>query len=178
VVFSDGAFENAVATWGFFLVDTADNSRFVAGGQVPQHLVQFWISTVGEQIITQVELFAVLAARQFLGARCLGRKLLYFIDNDPARDSLIRGWSQSDASLSVIFEFYKHERASPSYIWFARVPSFSNIADEPSRVMVVQVAKLFHAQYVEASLCADTVATLIKFESRPMTFSAGTTCLG
>jgi len=76
VVFSDGAFENGVATWGFFLVDTSDNSRFVAGGQVPQHLVQFWISTVGEQIITQVELLAILAARKFLGARCLGRKLL------------------------------------------------------------------------------------------------------
>jgi hypothetical protein len=145
-VFSDGAFENGRGTWGFFIQDSADDTRHVAGGDVPQDLIDFWIKTVGEQVITQVELFGVLMAKMFMKQRTTSRKIIYWIDNDAARDSLIRGYSDSAASLSLIYKFYQCERTTPSYLWFARVPSHSNIADAPSRGLAVATAKAFGAK--------------------------------
>ena len=163
LVFTDGAFEQEKAEWGFFVHDCADDRRLVSGGVVPQSLADFWLSTVGDQIITQVELFAALAARIYLGERCAGRKVIYWIDNDPARDSLIRGFSPSLASLSVIYQFFEQERLWPSYVWFARVPSHSNIADGPSRGRAREVACEMSAELVSAHMPADAVKGLMEF---------------
>ena len=57
----------------------------MAGEVVTQHLVYYWIATVGEQVITQIELFAVLVARVHLGKRTLGCKVIYWVDNNAAR---------------------------------------------------------------------------------------------
>ena len=155
LVFTDGSFENRIGEWGFFIHDCSTAGRVVAGGCVPQPLIEFWLATVGDQVITQVELYAVLMARMYLSSNCLDRQVIYYIDNDPARDSLIRGFSESDASLTIILQFYLLERHWPSAIWFARVPSHSNLADRPSRGEVEQVAKEFGAAVVSVELGMD-----------------------
>ena len=165
LVFTDGSFEDSKGEWGFFIHDCADDSRYVAGGVVPQHLVDYWIATVGEQVITQIELFAVLVARIHLGQRTFGRKVIYWVDNDAARDSLIRGYSPSISSLSVIYQFYEMERHTPSFMWFARVPSASNIADDPSRGRVLETAAAFNAQVVSADMPHTNVQGLLTFEA-------------
>ena len=164
IIFSDGAFEDGKATWGFVIFDGATGAISVAGSTVPQELVLYWLATVGEQIITQVELFAVIAARLHLGIECKSRKVVYYIDNDAARDSLIRGFSESNASLSLIFLFYQLERSSASFLWFARVASHSNIADGPSRGEAVQVAKALNAKLVAFTLPPEYLNTLLQFE--------------
>lgn len=165
LVFTDGAFEGSKGEWGFFIHDCADNSRQVAGGKIPQVVIDYWISIVGDQVITQVELYAVLNARLYLAGRCFGRKVIYWIDNDGARDSLIRGFSPSLASLSIIYQFYRVEREFPSFMWFARVPSHSNVADGPSRGKVQETAASFNGVVVAADMHDANVRGLLSFEA-------------
>lgn len=155
--FSDGAFKQGCATGGFFIYDTAGDSCCVDGGTIEPNLTELGLNVVGEQIITQVELYAVLIARTFLDIATAGRKLIYFIENDGARDSLIRGFSDSLASLSIIYQFYRLERDSPSNLWFARVPSHSNVSDAPSRGLVTQTAAEYGAKIVSTSLTTTSV---------------------
>ena len=165
-IFTDGSFEKEKAQWGFFVHDASTNERIIAGGTVPDELVQYWIGTVGKQIITQVELLAVLIARRFLGNKCAGRKVIWWIDNDAAKDSFVSGHSDSLGSMSVIYSFYELERLSPSYLWFARVPSYSNVADEPSRGKVKEAASKFGAQIVDVSISQRDIKELIGFSAR------------
>ena len=146
---------------GGSLYDTADDSCSVDGGAVDSNLSELWLNTVGEQIITQVELYAVLMARAFLDKAATGRKLIYFIDNDGARDDLIRGFSNSLASFSIICQFYRFERDSPSSLWFARVPSHSNVSDAPSRGLFEQTAEEYGAHIVSTSLTTSIMQALL-----------------
>ena len=105
-----------------------------------------------------------LIARVYLAALAHNRKLLVFIDNDPARDSLIRGYSDSTASLALIYQYYDQERQWPSYPWFSRVPSYSNPADAPSRGDVLQASTLYKATIVQAGVPDKVLASLLGFE--------------
>jgi hypothetical protein len=60
--------------------------------------------------------------------------VLYCIDNDSARDALIKADSPSRHSARLIDVFFKTEAAKPSWPWFMRVASASNPADGPSRL--------------------------------------------
>ena len=164
--FTDGSFEAGNAEWGFFLHDASTDEKFVAGGKVPAELVDYWLAIVGKQIITQVELMAVLIARRFLGRKCLGRKVIWWIDNDAAKDSLISGYSDSIGSQGVIYSFYECERMFPSYLWFARVPTFPNIADDPSRGRVQQTADKFGATVVDVTITKDDIREIKSFTAR------------
>lgn len=77
LIFSDGSFEKGRGDWGFVVYDASDGTTEVAGSSVPQNLINHWLKVVGDQVITQVELYAVLAARTFLGGRTSGRKVIY-----------------------------------------------------------------------------------------------------
>ena len=62
--------------------------------------------------------------------------MLYFIDNEGAREVLIKGSSKSRTLLllgilgSIFFEM---ENKDQSLTWLERVPSASNVADAPSK---------------------------------------------
>ena len=56
-----------------------------------------------------------------------------FIDNESARSGLIKGSSRNKDSAELIEEFVNRDLEENAFFWFARVPSASNIADDPSR---------------------------------------------
>ena len=61
------------------------------------------------------------------------RNVAIFIDNDSAREALIRGYSpalRSAELIAVVWSAFASAQASP---WFDRVPGPSNLADGPSR---------------------------------------------
>ena len=165
IIFSDGAFESGRATWGFFIFDASTIEAVVSGGSVPDALIKHWLTTVGEQIITQVELFAVLAARIHLADTCRSRKTDYYIDNDAASFSQIRGLSDSDASLSIVYLFFELEGKNASYLGFARVASHSNFADAPSRGNVQDAVRDFSARLVPFTLCKLFLNRLLQFRA-------------
>ena len=55
VIFTDASYENGVARFGF--VAFLDSKTIVAEGVIPDFLVQEWKSTVGDQIISQAEIY-------------------------------------------------------------------------------------------------------------------------
>ena len=133
----------------------------VAGGEVPVELSDFWLSEVGDQIICQVELYPVILLKQKLGSRLARRRVCWYIDNDPARDGLIAGASGSSSSRALLYQFARLQHTEPSYNWFARVPSFSNCSDDPSRgrglVFAQSVGAKFEAGW---TMDAETIALL------------------
>ena len=101
------------------------------------------------QIITQVELYPVLVARLLWSDLFLGARVWIFIDNDAARQSLIKGWSDSPSSNELLNRVALHEATHPYHVWYARVPSWSNPADAASRLRLQDVVKDFGADIVD-----------------------------
>ena len=60
-------------------------------------------------------------------------EFLWWVDNESARYGLIKGISDSMTMCDLIQAFAIEDSRAPSYSWYERVPSFSNIADGPSR---------------------------------------------
>jgi len=148
LMFTDGACEETSVTCGALIVDQATGSSEVFGGSVPADVVTAWRSSVGLQVIGQAELYPVVLARQLWSSRMAGRRAIIFIDNDAARGALIKAFSPSRASQALVALFYQIEQTHPSFIWFARVASYSNPADAPSRGQVRESAALFGAKEV------------------------------
>eukprot|EP00971_Amphidinium_carterae_P279237 5543137-Amphidinium_carterae.1 len=68
-----------------------------------------------------------------MSSRIRGKRVVYYIDNEGARISLIRGSSNSPSCAELLRLFFEEELSLPSMSWYARVPSKSNPADAPSR---------------------------------------------
>ncbi len=64
-----------------------------------------WKRRRGKQTIGQAELLPFFAAKLTWEKRLRERKVIYFQDNDSARDGLIRASSQSVSSMNLIAVF-------------------------------------------------------------------------
>lgn len=85
--------------------------------------------------------------------------MVWFVDNDAARDGMIAAYSPSNTAMSLISAFYAAERVSPTYPWIARVASYSNPADLPSWGQLQQAAKLFQAAIVDMGVLPEAIMT-------------------
>jgi hypothetical protein len=85
------------------------------------------------QVFCQAELLAVPVALKTWEARLAQRDAVFFVDNDPAKDALVHGISSSSHSSELV----RFTRLACARLgigaWYERVPSPSNIADDPSR---------------------------------------------
>lgn len=133
VVYTDAAFESGTATWGAVLFDRHSGSTFVHWGTIDAKLVAAWQCISGEQIISQAEAYVVLAIRYRYCDTLLNRPSLWFIDNEAARFSFIKGASPSLSMFLIIREVALIDASRPTGAWYERVASPSNIADLPSR---------------------------------------------
>ena len=105
LIFTDGAFEpddpsRAVGA-GAVVIDAFNKTRLVAEVAVPEALVALWQGKLGylpcrKQIIMHLELWPVLVTLLKLGKSLKNRRVLVFIDNNGARDALIKGTSPVD----------------------------------------------------------------------------------
>ena len=64
----------------------------------------------------------------------VGEMAIFFVDNNSARDGLIRGYSPVLESCRLIGASAFLDAALGLVPWYERVPSASNIADDPSRL--------------------------------------------
>eukprot|EP00971_Amphidinium_carterae_P119332 2363677-Amphidinium_carterae.1 len=65
--------------------------------------------------------------------------------SEPAKYGLIAGVSSSPACCDIIQAIVEREAAAQTWTWVTRVPTESNCADEPSRLMVGSAAARFNA---------------------------------
>ena len=104
-------------------------------------LVEWWDQGPARQVIGQAELLPILLARGLWFAQLRNRRAIYFIDNDSARDAMIKADSQSPHSRAIIRLFYDLELFKQTWHWFARVSSSGNIADGPARFDFAEISK-------------------------------------
>lgn len=84
-------------------------------------------------IIHECEFLAVAIAMEVWKDRIANKQVVCFIDNNAVRDSLISGKASGKVTNKILELVLKNETSNCLMTWFARVPSKSNIADDPSR---------------------------------------------
>lgn len=85
--------------------------------------------------IGELESLASLVSMKLWAHQLASSKLLLYIDNEGARFALIKGYSKS-LRVSQIAALVTLQLDNHCILpWFGRVPSSSNIADFPSRLM-------------------------------------------
>ena len=174
LIFTDAAYEENVATWGIVVIDMISNTRTALGGEIPRALVEAWHELGSQQVITLAEAFAVLLARISFRSLLTKRRVIFWIDNEGARYSLIKGVSQTLALLQIVQLFHSCSEADNCLPWIERVPSKSNIADLPSRNQTAEALEIIHGQEWQSELPVDKVADLCRnFQSLPSLLQHG-----
>ena len=89
-----------------------------------------WAHRVGkQQLVVECELLPY----QLWSTLLRGTDLLVFIDNDAARASLAKSFTRKEEGALIVHEAVHLEEQLDVQAFFMRVPTFSNIADGPSR---------------------------------------------
>jgi len=60
--------------------------------------------------------------------------VIFFVDNNGSKDSIVKGHSFSRAGDDIVRAVITLEYEQCSWNWYARVPTHSNPADDPSRL--------------------------------------------
>ena len=84
-------------------------------------------------IIFEAELLALVLALAMWRYKLEGIPVVCFVDNNSARDVAISGTGRNETARALIGFLLKLEMAACTAPWYARVPTPSNVADEPSR---------------------------------------------
>ena len=148
LIFTDGAWEAGRAGIGAYTLDLLTGKGLMWEGTVPDPIVRRWVAEVGEHIICQIELYAMVCIRRMLAPVLRCRRSIFFVDNDSARFSIIKGRSGSESMCLLAHAFHELDELQPTYWWIARVPSYSNPSDAPSRGRGSEEAKTLHATLV------------------------------
>eukprot|EP00435_Cladocopium_sp_Y103_P052388 s1758_g16.t1 len=149
VVNTDGASEGDLHTIGGVMTFNGAHSFFSC--KVPDELVSEWRQTY-QHIIGLVELYAVVVAASVWSADLSGKRVLFFVDNQPALDALIKGTSASPEFRRLLESWEVQADATGALVWFSRVPSNSNPADGPSRGSL-ELMRSIGASRVESLKC-------------------------
>jgi hypothetical protein len=166
LVFTDGSWESGVGGLGAVLLDESTGSSVVIQDEVHGSLLLLWKGTVGDQLICQIELLAMVLIRWQWMHEVHNRRVLLFVDNNSERGGTIKGRSNSPSMDDLVKAFYSIEVHMPSFWWIERVPSKSNPADEPSRLAGKQASVRWGARFINGFQCQPQVAEWLVQASR------------
>ena len=121
--FTDGAWEKEVAGLGAVIIHETSGQSLVVQDTVHPNLLKVWKDLVGDHLICQIELFAVVLVRWELRTDLANRRALLFVDNNSARGGLLKGRSSSPTMDDLLKAFYAAEVSSPAFWWVERVPA-------------------------------------------------------
>jgi hypothetical protein len=130
------------------LLDQLTGVREVFGVKINDTLVTEWASNGRRQLVTEAELLPVLLARRQWQRILIGRKVIFFVDSEPAKFCLIRGTSHSPHCANLVRAILLTDASLLMWPWYTRVPSASNPADAPSRLDTVSACREFDAMCV------------------------------
>ena len=150
LVFTDGAVEGDVATFGAMMWDPEDSACEQFGDHIPDEVARAWRDEGSKQIIHQTELWPAAIARHQWASRMINRRVLFFIDNDAARVAIIKGSSSNVHSDRLVWIFHGFDVELQCRLWVARVPSHSNPGDHPSRLDFVTNERAFACVTIQA----------------------------
>ena len=136
-VFTDASFEvsEEIATAGFggVLVSPSGTCMSHFGFVLDGASLDRLNPSAKKTIIHECEFLAVAIALETWKDHCVAKRIVSFSDNNAVRDSLISARATGDIANKLLDSVLQIENPNGLLIWFARVPSKSNIADDPSR---------------------------------------------
>ena len=110
-------------------------------------------------IIFEAELCAVVLAYVLWRDDICSRPIVCYIDNNATRDVLISGSARNQVGARLARLLLTVETLAKTFSWFARVPSPSNLADEPSRTLMSTFQ--FEGVVLEADSCQQTLEMIL-----------------
>ena len=141
VIFTNGAWEQEQASAGAVIIDGKFRKAYVVS--VPGSLVSHWLEEAGDQIISQIELWAFVVVKWCFRKLLCHRRVIAWIDNEAARACAIKANSPSPKMKSLARILSDIDVSFPTMSWFERVCSFSNPADLPSRGRIAEAVTLY-----------------------------------
>lgn len=163
LIFTDASWESGHGGLGAVVIDLSTHDRFVFSGEIPSVLRDIWVRQLGDHIICQLELYVMVAIRWRLKRLLSGRRVIWWVDNDAARFALIKGQSLSHSMNLLVRKFFDADASDSSFGWIERVPSYSNVADYPSRGKPELACELLGLESSETFLHPDDlVASLVE----------------
>eukprot|EP00435_Cladocopium_sp_Y103_P010573 s2459_g2.t1 len=147
IIYSDGAFENLKGTWGALVFDPLSGKKEVYAGEVPEAFISFWLNTVGDQLICEIELYAYICVRWRLRKELNQRYGIAFINNEASRMTLIMRSSPSLAMFLMVSLLSLLDAVVPFSAWCERVASASNPSDLPSRGRALELCEKLGAYF-------------------------------
>ena len=142
LIFTDGAWEDGKATAGAVLVK--DEIRLALAIEVPKILIDHWLKHAGSQIISQIELWALVALRWQKRELLRDCKIIEWIDNESARICSLKATSPSPTMQALARMLAYIDLEWPTNSWTERVCSYSNPADLPSRGRTAEACSRFN----------------------------------
>ena len=149
LLFLDGACEprmdepfNPVTSVGGLLCSKLGEGIECFGEYLPEDVVTTWANGVRTQLVFEAEILPYLLSLSLWGDRLRGCKLLVFLDNEAARHSWISGHADATFARYMTHAGTLMEASLMVDPFFARVPTFSNLADGPSRMSFDVCSKL------------------------------------
>ena len=136
VIFTDGAFEPSAtykATVGGVLVSPSGVPIECFGEFLDERLVDELLQD-SDHPIYELEVLPILLATSAWREYIKGSPVVFYIDNDAARSAYIQGVGATAMSKLFTDIFVRLENQLRLLSWFGRVPSHSNVADQPSRL--------------------------------------------
>ena len=120
---------------GGVLVDSRANLVGWYRTKVSSMQVKKFMRPEQEVAIAELEILALLLAFVIWKNELLSKHVLCCLDNDVARFSLIKGYSENEMVSLITRHIFLQCESSVIMPWYIRVPSVSNVADFPSRWM-------------------------------------------
>ena len=103
-------------------------------------------------MICQAELFPVLVAKRTWMTLLSGRAVLWFIDTNSSLAAIIRSYSPVFDNYELLVVNSKLDVQLQALHWYSRVPSKSNLADDPSRL---NFEDLLNQGFIQCKPCYD-----------------------
>ena len=105
-----------------------------------------------KQLVTEAELLPVIVAKRHWFDVLTHSKVIFWVGSEPAKFSLIRGMSDTPTCNSIVQASNHLTVELQCNEWFSRVPSKSNPADDPSRLVFDQVVAELGLEVVEVRM--------------------------
>ena len=140
-IFSDGACEGEdtkLGSIGAVLVNDAGQAVSFFSEQVPKQWMDIFLAE-SKHPVFELELLPVTVALHVWEKELQYCQGVFYLDNEAAKGALIAGATPSGNGSWLVRSFTVREMQCQLKVWFARVPTSSNVADKPSRLDVSEL---------------------------------------
>ena len=160
-IFTDACYERDAVSWpcgvggvlvcaegpiAFFSLELHADVRVLLGEQHKK------------QIIFECETLAAVIAFILWSKVFEAKRSILYVDNEGSKFALIKGFADNEVVDKLAYLFATVETGIHSFLWIARVASYSNIADKPSRGDTTELrSKLSKDETNEARVVLDSI---------------------